>query len=1104
MKKLITAIAAIATSFGLFAADFAHSVTNDICIKTNNLVVGYDAMGATMLDGDGTAMTVNWFADSLKTDFHTNIANYEQPELKVSDTEPSYQYLAIDTDVKDPVLRTFSPVMKADGTDNYDSASVTISDHGVFIDTETTFTLFDTVPESPSDSKILVWARETEADEDAGIAGATNLMVTCGTIDTGTGMTVPTNYVLAVDGIVPETMYRLTIRADKEKNSENTIFRVYLNGEQLKTVALEDGTTLEVFPSLVDGTQELGAAGFGGTGSLKGIDLLTEIDALEKVPFAVTPTFVTITWDENVASLKIGDVELAAGDNLTTNYQITAFNQNYNVEVTYAPGYRHGAITGTGFKTLTGTDTDTVTFSIDPYTAASLTVTPERDRDEVVSLTVDGIKIDSKLCGTLLDPVLAYINSHYSGETYEESEIELILGDKSKLGGITLTGNRYLSGFSGTITIDLNGNAITNTYEVTGDEEDPPYIFEINCDATFKDSVGGGAIVADDEDMGCMVNSMTLTLDTANITYEGEISNTYIDIPGVMTWIGTLNVNDGRFTDKPTTGVPGHENEGIKLPEGKVWTDTKIDGYWQLRTPGEVVVVVPALTTGLTIESIVTNSVPVENPVPGTYAVKENQSVVVTYAPDTGYEFADDAELGVRTATESGTIEPPTVVAIPVTLTITKGEGVASVTYTVNDDTAGATVKIGDVIKITDVTYATGYEADGTYVKDYEYTVVAADVTAGSISWTVGAKKQTFTVTVPAAPEHTKVEVKTDDTEVDYAASYTLDYGTKVDVVYAVTDAGYQITANASTNIASLVANVDVVTPTVAEIAVTAITLDKSSVTIYVGGTSNVVATIVPAGALTQTVTWEYTALEGFATAVAEGNTLKITGTAAQPVSSSPMVIKAKVGAIEATCDVFVIAVPAVGPKSETPGADVEEEDLPGGKVAKVTLTDDSLTAVEISGLGAETTVQIPAQISEIKGLGNGNAVKVISRDGTADITAACKKTLKAATTDTYIVDLDETAKVTVDSEQIAVKPEVATKDAEGEDIAPMVIETSKVTINVKTIPGLLYKLVRKISLSATEWADASEWVTADAARKGLEATKTSDPASFYKIKVSK
>ena len=807
MKKLITAIAAIATSFGLFAADaFTTSVLSDIQSKTNNLVVGYDTTGATMLDDTGN-VTVNWFADSLKTDFTTKMETYEQPELKVGeDEEGSYQYLAIDTDVGDPVLRTFKKVVEDTGVDNFKYNNIGISDHGVFIDTETTFTLFDTDPEAPGDSKILVWAKETEADDTAEPAtpGSTNLMVTCGFVD-GFGNVTPTNYVLNIssvlpDGLQPETMYRLTIRADKEKDSDNTEFRVYLNTHQLSTVG-----GLAIFPSIKAQVQELGSAGFGGTGSLKSVDLLTEADAPAQVPFAADKTYVTVTWDDKVESLKINNEELVGGGNTTTNYLITAFGQPYTMEVAYVEGYRHGTITTNDqhgvFKTLSDLDEDTVTFAVDMYQYPAITVTPELARDEAV-LTVNDEEISRKVCGSLLGDILAYVNSNCDGN----SEVNITLGNSASLGDIVLTAKDNLYDFTGTITIDLHGCTVRSAvaeYDV-GDT----WIWNGGW-MTITDSVGGGALVAQ-ENMNLIYNQIaSLTIEkptTGTISLTGKIINTCFQDDE---WFhGSVSVLGGRYTEKIYTTTkddtetdPEQEHilDGITLGQfGELkWTDEKVGDYWELEPSGAQLKVVsnPGLDVVLKIDGEVSTELqvpiltaPIEVEVTAT--LKDHYEFVSTEVE--GWEFTDDVATyttTIESAAESVTITAPETEAIEYTITTTGGDNA-----TVVLDPEDGTGTFGETVEIT-------------ATPDANYTY--AGVTLGE---------------------------------------------------------GWGLDENgAATNTVTIAGDDEIVVPNATEILVTSITFDVASTNLDVGESFTLQATVLPENALDKTITWS-TSAEGVAT----------------------------------------------------------------------------------------------------------------------------------------------------------------------------------------------------------------------------------------------
>lgn len=398
--------------------------------------------------------------------------------------------------------------------------------------------------------------------------------------------------------------------------------------------------------------------------------------------------------------------------------------------------------------------------------------------------------------------------------------------------------------------------------------------------------------------------------------------------------------------------------------------------------------------------------------------------------------------------------------------------------FTVEVPEAAANTKL--MVTIDDVLAGM---TNGTYTVDKESTLKAvytADTgyeLDGKGDWTVDYETKDTEIIAPTATIKTFTVTFNPNNGGENIVSNNVPYGTAFDDVKPAdpTKTGYTFTGWDPAG--AEVTDDAEYTAQYTEIAVTEITLDKSSVTIYVGGTSNVVATIVPDTALTKTVTWDYTALEGYATAEAEGNTLKITGTVAQPVSSSPMVIKAKVGAVEATCDVFVVPVPTAGPTTDTPGAEVEEQDLPGGKVAVVTTTDPNVTEVNLSGLGATTSVQVDGQIDSIKGLGEGNNIIVKSRGGTAyDITAFCKIDRSG---DTATISLDPAKATPVIGEVTIDDKPVAPVSADG-------------TVGFQTKPGLYYTLIAgnepgAVTVNATEPTLAT----------GEAMKLTADPAKF-------
>ena len=280
-------------------------------------------------------------------------------------------------------------------------------------------------------------------------------------------------------------------------------------------------------------------------------------------------------------------------------------------------------------------------------------------------------------------------------------------------------------------------------------------------------------------------------------------------------------------------------------------------------------------------------------------------------------------------------------------------------------------------------------------------------------------------------------------------------------------------------------------TYSIEEIKVTSITLNEMEKTLAPEETLELTATVEPADALNKDIAWTTSddavatvSDAGVVTAVAEG-TATITAT------------NEKSG-VYATC---TVTVKAAGP-TPAPGNDSKVDPVPGEpNTYTVTPTEGNTTgAIVISGAkSGDTFVVGDAAVTSVTVEdAAGVTFKVMS--GSYDITAACA----GLSGNTFSAELDATKKVEVGTEQIAVEPELATTDVEGEKIEPMVVDASTVTLNVKTIPGLKYQLIKKTTLADTDWVAASEILSADAAREGLQAAKTTDPSSFYKVKVSK
>lgn len=141
-----------------------------------------------------------------------------------------------------------------------------------------------------------------------------------------------------------------------------------------------------------------------------------------------------------------------------------------------------------------------------------------------------------------------------------------------------------------------------------------------------------------------------------------------------------------------------------------------------------------------------------------------------------------------------------------VRFTVGKDVGVVSATYTVNG-VAGTLyttndVVCGDEIEITGVVYDDGYEAAGTYVNGYSYTITAADVAAGTlIDWTIASQLR-FTLVPPAHATVTSVSGATWDST---AENYIAAPGAEISVTLTA-DSGYVFDGGATTAVETFTA----------------------------------------------------------------------------------------------------------------------------------------------------------------------------------------------------------------------------------------------------------------------------------------------------------
>ena len=167
----------------------------------------------------------------------------------------------------------------------------------------------------------------------------------------------------------------------------------------------------------------------------------------------------------------------------------------------------------------------------------------------------------------------------------------------------------------------------------------------------------------------------------------------------------------------------------------------------------------------------------------------------------------------------------------------------------------------------------------------------------------------------------------------------------------------------------------------------------------------------------------------------------------------------------------------------------------PSTGYAVVTPADATVTAITITGDIGTRGVVVPGQVDTVTSAGL-TVEKVVVKNGGYDVTAACKL---AVADDTVTIALDKDAVV----DGVKVTPEFGTVDGEETAESPFVIGDESVALGVKTIPGLSYQLLRSTEV-AGDYEPVGAKVMATEARLQLEAAKTADPASFYKVEVSK
>ena len=233
MKKLMTVIAAVAMSFGLYAADatiphFISFEAEDECVDENGKLQKDGWAGDASVIGLDGGYGYPTSADARRTEFVGGETNEKCLKLETG---------------KDVVTCTL-----ADSTKD------------IFFDQVVKFTGFE---EDPTEftGKIAIWATAIEADDKAEtpVPGETNLYITCGTVD-GEGTPSLNEKILIRENIDIDAWHRVTIKSlgNVVEGGNVAGFIVYIDGQQV----VVDAAKLIVDASVVtEGASNYNASG---------------------------------------------------------------------------------------------------------------------------------------------------------------------------------------------------------------------------------------------------------------------------------------------------------------------------------------------------------------------------------------------------------------------------------------------------------------------------------------------------------------------------------------------------------------------------------------------------------------------------------------------------------------------------------------------------------------------------------------------------------------------------------------------------------------------------------------------------------------------------
>ena len=309
MKKLMTVIAAVAMSFGLFAESASHFIsfeTADECVQ------------------DGKLVKTGWTGDASVIGLVGGYNYIGEDARRDADGEPGF---AGGTD-NDKCLKLETGSNQVVCTPGGDTDNV-------YFDQTVKFTGYEEAP-TVTDGKIAVWMSGIESDDT--VTGETNLYVTCAKVNAA-GEATPTNICIGAYDI--DVWHRVTIKSlgDIAANGGRAGFLVYIDGAQVGSFAgIADADALAekfqsysasglLFPALDADDATVTAVAYQGIGELDdvAIDNLGPKFArfVEGTVAAVPNAILTLTDDQGnvITPDQDGKFQAAPGATLTFAYE---------------------------------------------------------------------------------------------------------------------------------------------------------------------------------------------------------------------------------------------------------------------------------------------------------------------------------------------------------------------------------------------------------------------------------------------------------------------------------------------------------------------------------------------------------------------------------------------------------------------------------------------------------------------------------------------------------------------------------------------------------------------------------------------------------------